>query len=827
MKFGHFDDKNREYVIETPRTPYPWINYLGTQGFFSLISNTAGGYSFYKDARLRRITRYRYNNVPIDMGGRYFYINDNGTIWNPGWSPVKTELDSYECRHGMGYTIIKGKKNDLKAEVTFFVPQDYDGEVQQVVLTNEGSAPKTFKFWSFAEWCLWDAQDDCTNFQRNFSTGRVEIKDSTIYHKTEYRDRRNHFAFYYVNDKIDGYDTDRDSFIGLYNGFHNPQAVLDGKCTNSLADGWSPIASHYKEITLKAGESKTLVFILGYVEMPQDKKFEADGKTINKEKALAMMEKYNTPEKFAAGMAELRAYWDKLLGILNVNTPEDKVNRMVNIWNQYQCMVTFNLSRSASYFESGIGRGMGFRDSNQDILGFVHQIPDRARERLIDIASTQLEDGGCYHQYQPLTKKGNADIGGDFSDDPLWMILSVSSYIKETGDWSILDEKVPYDNDESKAKSMLDHLTVSFYHIVNNLGPHGLPLAMRADWNDCINLSCFSDTPGESFQTYTNPKFKKEGGYSKIAESVFVAALFTYVGPAFVGILNHLGKKKDAAKAQKEIDKMKKVMMASAWDGNWFMRAYDANGQKMGSKECQEGQIFIEPQGFAIMSDVGKEEGTAKKTLAAIDERLNTKHGLVLNNPAFSKYYIQYGEISTYPGGYKENAGIFTHNNAWIICAAAYAGEGDQAFKYYSEIAPAYTEETSDIHKTEPYVYGQMIGGKDAGSDVGQTGKNFGQGKNSWLTGTAAWNMVAISQYILGIQPDFDGLKVDPSIPASWDGFTATRLFRGARYNITIKNPSHVCKGVKSMIVDGQPVEGCVVPFVEGKKEVNVEITLG
>ena len=825
MKFGHFDDAKREYVIETPRTPYPWINYLGTQGFFSLISNTAGGYSFYKDARLRRITRYRYNNVPIDMGGRYFYINDKGTIWNPGWSPVKTELDSYECRHGMGYTIITGKKNGLKAEVTFFVPQDYDGEVQQVVLTNESGGDKTFKFWSFAEWCLWDAQDDCTNFQRNFSTGRVEIKDSTIYHKTEYRDRRNHFAFYSVNDKIDGYDTDRDTFIGLYNGFHNPQAVLDGKSGNSLADGWSPIASHYKEITLKAGESKTLVFVLGYVEMSQDKKFEADGKTINKEKALAMIEKYNTSEKFAAGMKELRAYWDKLLGILNVNTPEDKVNRMVNIWNQYQCMVTFNLSRSASYFESGIGRGMGFRDSNQDILGFVHQIPDRARERLIDIASTQLPDGGCYHQYQPLTKKGNADIGGDFSDDPLWMILSVSAYIKETGDWSILDEKVPYDNNMSKAESMLNHLTVSFYHIVNNLGPHGLPLAMRADWNDCINLSCFSDTPGESFQTYTNPKFKEEGGYSKIAESVFVAALFTYVGPAFVGILNHLGKNDEAQKAQNEIDKMKKNIMASAWDGNWFLRAYDANGEKMGSNECEEGKIFIEPQGFAIMSDIDK--AATKKTLASIDEKLNTKFGLVLNNPAFSKYYIQFGEISTYPGGYKENAGIFTHNNAWIICAAAYAGEGEQAFKYYSEIAPAFTEETSDIHKTEPYVYGQMIGGKDAGSDIGQTGRNFGQGKNSWLTGTAAWNMVAISQYILGIQPDFDGLKIDPSIPASWDGFTATRLFRGAKYNITIKNPDHVCKGVKSMIVDGKAVDGCVVPFDTAKKEVNVEITLG
>ena len=825
MKFGHFDDERREYVITTPKTPYPWINYLGTQGFFSLISNTAGGYSFYKDARLRRITRYRYNNVPIDMGGRYFYINDNGTIWNPGWSPVKTTLDAYECRHGMGYTVITGKKNDLKAEVTFFVPQDYDGEVQQVVLTNEGKSDKTFKFWSFAEWCLWDAQDDSNNFQRNFSTGRVEIKDSVIYHKTEYRDRRNHYAFYSVNDKIDGYDTDRDSFIGLYNGFGDPQAVTEGKAYNSFADGWAPIASHYKEITLKAGETKTLVFVLGYVEMPQDQKFEADGKTINKVKALEMIEKFNTPEKFAAGMKELKAYWDHLLGILTVDTPEDKVNRMVNIWNQYQCMVTFNLSRSASYFESGIGRGMGFRDSNQDVLGFVHQIPDRAKERIIDIASTQFPDGGCYHQYSPLTKKGNADIGGDFSDDPLWLILSVSAYIKESGDWSILDEMVPYDNDMSKAQPMLEHLKVSFYRIVNNLGPHGLPLAMRADWNDCINLSCFSDTPGESFQTYTNPKFKAEGGYSKVAESVFVAALFTFAGPNYVGILNHVGKADEAKKAQAEIDKMKKAMMDSAWDGNWFIRAYDANGEKMGSKDCEESKIFIEPQGFAIMSDIDKD--ATEKTLKAIDENLNCEFGLVLNYPAFTKYHVQYGEISTYPQGYKENGGIFTHNNAWIICAAAYAGKGDQAFKYYSEIAPAYTEETSDIHKTEPYVYGQMIGGKEAGSDIGNGGKNYGQGKNSWLTGTAAWNMVAISQYILGIKPDFDGLKVDPSIPSSWDGFKATRLFRGAKYNITIKNPNHVCKGVKSLVVDGAAVEGCVVPFVEGKKEVNVEITLG
>ena len=456
MKFGYFDDANKEYVIQNPKTPYPWINYLGTQEFFSLISNTAGGYHFYKDARLRRITRYRYNNVPVDMGGRYFYIKDGETVWSPGWSPVKTDLDAYTCRHGMGYTVISGKKNDISAEVTFFVPQNYNGEIQSLVLKNEGSEAKTIKLFSFIEWCLWNAQDDSTNFQRNFNTGEVEIEGSTIFHKTEYKERRNHFAFYTVNDAIDGYDTDRESFLGLYNGFENPQVVAAGKASNSVADGWSPVASHYKEITLAPGESKQLIFILGYVENPKDQKWNADG-SMNKSRAYEMIEQYNTPEKVAAALAELKAMWDALLSKYSVKTPDDKMNRMVNIWNQYQCMVTFNMSRSASYFESGIGRGMGFRDSNQDLLGFVHQIPDRARERLIDLASTQLEDGGCYHQYQPLTKKGNNEIGGDFSDDPLWMILSVAAYIKESGDYSILDAMVPYDNDESKAKTMMDH----------------------------------------------------------------------------------------------------------------------------------------------------------------------------------------------------------------------------------------------------------------------------------------------------------------------------------------------------------------------------------
>ncbi len=811
MKFGFFDDQSKEYVINSPKTPYPWINYLGTQSFFSLISNTAGGYHFYKDARLRRITRYRYNNVPVDMGGRYFYINDNDTVWSPGWSPVKTELDSYECRHGMGYTVIKGKKNNISTEVTFFVPQNYNGEIQKFTVKNEGTEKKTIKLFSFIEFCLWDAQDDSTNFQRNFNTSEVEVDGSTLYHKTEYKERRNHFAFYTVNTEINGFDSDRETFTGLYNGFDKPQTVFAGKPSNSVADGWSPVASHYIEITLEAGESKDLIFILGYVENPQEEKFNADG-SMNKSKAKEMMEQFNTTEKVDAALAENKKMWDDLLSKYTVSSPDDKLNRMVNIWNQYQCMVTFNMSRSASYFESGIGRGMGFRDSNQDLLGFLHQIPERARERILDLAATQFEDGGCFHQYQPLTKKGNHELGGNFSDDPLWMILSTAAYIKETGDYGILDEIVPYENKEELAKPMMHHIQQSFYRIVNNLGPHGLPLSMRADWNDCLNLNCFSSAPGESFQTSTS----KDG---KVAESIFVATLFTYAGPEYVALCNYKGDTEAAAKAQAEIDKMSETVMKYGYDGEWFLRAYDDFGKKVGSKECEEGKIFIEPQGFAVMSGLGKSEGLDIKALDSVDKYLNSKHGLVLNNPAFTKYYIEYGEISTYPGGYKENAGIFCHNNAWIICAEAFVGRGDKAFEYYSKIAPAYREDISELHRTEPYVYAQMIAGKDA--------KRHGEAKNSWLTGTAAWNFVAVSQYILGIIPNWNGLKVDPSIPSAWDGFSITRKFRGSVYDITIKNPNHICKGVKSVTVDGNAIEGNVLPvFTDGSTH-KVEVIMG
>ena len=810
MKYGFFDDANREYVITNPQTPWPWINYLGNEDFFSLISNSAGGYSFYKDAKFRRLNRYRYNNVPMDNGGRYFFIKDEDTIWSPGWKPVKTELDSYECRHGMSYTKIKSVKNDLEAEALFFVPLKTWGEVQKVKFTNKGSVTKNFKLFSYNEWCLWNAEDDQNNLQRNLSTGEVEIDGSTLYHKTEYKERRNHYAFYHVNSEIKGYDTDRESFVGLYNEISEPQAVLDGAPRNSEAHGWSPIASHYIEVTLQPGQEKEFIFLLGYIENPEDEKWERKG-VVNKTRAHELISKFDTSEKVNAALAELAAYWDNLLSIYQVESSDDKLNRMVNIWNQYQCMVTFNMSRSASFFEVGIGRGMGFRDSNQDLIGFVHMIPERARQRIIDIASTQFPDGGCYHQYQPLTKRGNNAIGGGFNDDPMWLILGTISYIKESGDFSILDEMVPFDNDPSLAKTLFEHLTISFNHVINNLGPNGLPLIGRADWNDCLNLNCFSTDPNESFQTTEN---NTEG--SK-AESIMIAGLFVVYGNDYIALCKEIGKTEEAARAQKEVDAMIAAVKSKGWDGEWFLRAYDFYGNKVGSDLNEEGKIFIESQGWCTMAEIGKEEGMCEKALNAVKERLDTPYGIVLNNPAFTKYVIEYGEISTYPKGYKENAGIFCHNNPWIMIGETKIGRGQEAWEYYKKICPSYLEDISDLHKTEPYVYAQMVAGKDAYKP--------GEAKNSWLTGTAAWNFYAVSQYILGIQPDYKGMKIDPCLPKDLPVFSIQRKFRGTTYQIKVVNGA-IGKGVKSLTVDGQKVEGNLIPLLPNEKVHHITVEM-
>ncbi len=811
MKFGFFDDANKEYVITTPKTPLPWINYLGCNEFFSLMSNTCGGYTFYKDAKLLRLTRYRYNNVPLDNNGKYLYIKDGDCIWNPGWMPVKTELDSYECRHGIGYSRFTGSKNGLTVSSLFFVPVSDNCEIAKVTLTNTTDATKDFTLYSYVEWCLWNADDDMKNFQRNFSTGEVEVVGSTIYHKTEYRERRNHYAFYTTNVDISGFDTSRDAFFGPYHDVRDPEVVTNGKATNSMASGWSPIASHEIQVSLAAGESKDIIFVLGYIENPDEEKWEAPS-VINKKPAEALIAKYSTVEGVDAAFAELGTYWDALLNKYTVASNNPEVDRMVNIWNQYQCMVTFNMSRSASYYESGIGRGMGFRDSCQDLLGFVHLIPDRARQRIIDIASTQFEDGSSYHQYQPLTKKGNADIGTGFNDDPLWLIACVSAYVRESGDISILNEMVPYDNNEELATTLMEHCKRSLDYIINHKGPHQLPLIGRADWNDCLNLNCFSKQPGESFQTFG----PSEG---PVAESVFIGGMFVKYGEEYAALAELLGDDAEAARAREEVAKMTAAVESDGWDGAWFVRAYDSFSNKVGSKECEEGQIYIEPQGFCVMAGIGKDNGKAIAALDSVKEKLDSKYGIMLLQPAYTKYHLELGEITSYPPGYKENAGIFCHNNPWVSIAETVMGRGDRAFQIYKRTCPAYLEEISEIHRTEPYVYSQMIAGADA--------KFHGEAKNSWLTGTAAWTFVNISQYILGVYPTHKGLSIDPCIPKGFGDFKLTRSYRGADYEIEVINPNDVEKGIASLEVDGVKVDGTVIPYEEGKKAYKVKVTMG
>jgi cellobiose phosphorylase len=798
LKYGHFDDKRREYVIENPKTPYPWINYLGCENFFGLISNTSGGYCFYKDASLRRITRYRYNNIPVDNGGRYFYIKDGDEFWSHSYMPVKAELDKYQCRHGLGYTKINGAKNKIEVEQISFVPLGENCEIHSITVTNNDENTREIKMFSFVEFCLWNALDDMSNFQRNYSTGEVEIEGSTIYHKTEYRERRNHYSFYTVNCDIDGFDSDRESFLGLCNNLDSPEVVKQGKSKNSIASGWSPIGSHSIDIQLKKGESKNFIFLLGYIENEEDEKWESKN-IINKSKARELISKYDTLEKVNLALENLKQHWDKLLSNYVLNSKDEKLNRMVNIWNQYQCMVTFNLSRSASYFESGVSRGMGFRDSNQDLLGFVHQIPDRARERIIDIAATQFEDGSAYHQYQPLTKKCNDAIGGGFNDDPLWLVVSTTAYIKETGDFDILKVKVPFE-DTKKNVTLLDHIKASLNFTIRNLGPNLLPLIGRADWNDCLNLNCFSREPGESFQTCQN----KSG---RTAESVFIAGLFVYAGKEYIKLCKAIGDEESSHKIKNYVDLITESTIKNGYDGEWFLRAYDFYGNKVGSKENGEGKIFIEPQGMCVMAGIGIKEGLAEKALDSVKKYLDTKYGIVLNDPPYTRYHEELGEISSYPPGYKENGGIFCHNNPWIAAAEACIGRGDRAFEIYSKIAPAYLEDISDVHRTEPYVYSQMIAGKAA--------KNFGEAKNSWLTGTAAWNFIVISQWILGIKPEYKGLKIDPCIPKVWDEYEIVRKFRDVTYNIKIKNPKHISKGTVKVCVDGVEQKNNIIPILD------------
>lgn len=786
MKYGHFDNTNKEYVITDPKTPLPWINYLGADEFCGLISHSAGGYCFYKDPLLRRILRYRYNNIPLDMGGRYLYIRDNESedFWSTSWQPVRkpTTQYQYECRHGLGYTRISSEYAGISTSTLYFVPKNENTEVWVLDVTNKSDKVRNLSLFSFVEFCLFNALNDMTDYQFNLSIGLTQVKDSVIYHTTGYNfGMTDVFTYFACNKPLTGYETQRADFLGSYGSLMDPRAVIENKCNNSIARGWSPIGSHQVSLSLNPGQTERIIFVLGVAYQMGDEQ-----STVNK---------YKTDAHIQEELNKLKAYWDQNLSAYQASTPDADVNTMVNIWNQYQCRTTFNWSRSASYYESGIGRGMGFRDSCQDVLGFVHMIPAEARVRLLDIASTQLEAGDAYHQYQPLTKKG---AGGGFSDDHLWLILATAQYIKESGDKDVLREDVPYNcGDSGVSGSLYEHLDKALDFTMNHCGLHDIPLMLNADWNDCLNLN---------------------GDHQKAA-SVFTAELFVYASREMVQIADIMNDASGKAKYQRYVDEMCRRINEAAWDGKWFRRAWTEDGRVIGSASCEEGgQIYLLPQAWAVMANVADRERLTS-SMDAVKERLATEHGIQLLQPGYRAFDNTIGSITMYPAGLKENGAIFCHPNPWAIIAEAILGRGDQAFEYYKAILPAAKNDISDIRKTEPYVYCQMIAGKEH--------TEFGEGKNSWLTGTAAWNLFAVTSYILGVRADYNGLQIDPAIPSSWDGFEVNRRFRNTTYHIQVKNPDHVSKGVKKITLDGKEIQGNIIPCQNDQQEHLVEVIMG
>ncbi len=783
MRFGYFDRQNREYVVTRPDTPTPWINYIGSGNYGGIVSNTGGGYSFHKDPQNRRVTRYRYNNIPMDRPGRYIYIRnkDTGEYWNPGYQPVQKQLDGYSCRHGLGYTVLTGEYKGVIGEVTYFVPDDKNFELWFVKVSNTRSIKQNLQVFAYSEFCFWEAIMDQQNVDwvQQINQGRYD--DGIItWHPHHIKDNA---AFFATGEEVSSYDTNLETFIGKYRSEGNPIAVEQGGCSNSVSYRTNGVGAFCIDCELGPNEERELVFVLGFAEEKSEIKND--------------IKDYLMPENAKAAFRRLQGSWGDFISKLNVETPDEDMNLFVNIWNQYQCKTTFNWSRFVSLYQLGLGRGMGIRDSAQDTLGVMHTIPEEAKELIIKLLKCQYTDGRAYHLFFPLTGEGGQ---GDapvqkfdwYSDDHLWLILAVNAYIKETGDFDFLDMEVMY-NDKITSQTVLQHLDMALEFTNNNRGPHNIALAGRADWNDTLNL----DT-GKG-----------------VAESVFTAMLYCRALIEMIEILEFLKKKDMIGKYSGMYEDMKKAINDTCWDGEWYKRAFDDNSQPLGSKENKFGKIFINSQSWAVLSKVA-DNGREEISMESVEKYLNSKYGIVTMYPAYTEYDTTKGGVTTYPPGTKENGGIFLHTNPWVMISEVMLGHGDKAFMYYNQILPGKRNDDAELYEVEPYVYCQNILGKEH--------PQFGIGRNSWLSGTAAWNMVASSQYILGIRANYDSLTVDPCIPSNWKGFKATRVFRGATYNIEVQNPNRVCAGISKIIVDG--VEGEKIPVFDAGTEHNVVVVM-
>jgi N,N'-diacetylchitobiose phosphorylase len=797
MQFGHFDDEAKEYVIDRPDTPKSWSNYLGSTEYGAIITNNAGGYSFIHSAVQGRFMRLRFNAVPMDQPGRYIYLHDRDKkdFWSASWQPVGKPLEQFKsvCRHGTAYTIIESDYDKIKTETTYFVPLGRSFECWLFKVTNQDKVRRRLRAFTFVEYANnWYLMQDFFNLQYTQHILCMDVIDGIIDHGINvqladgtgdivHHDGNRHTFLGVVGAEISGYDTDLDIFLGKYRCYNNPEVVEKGQCANSLAVGDNGCGVLQIDIDLEPGESKELAVMMGVGKAAMEGK-----KVVTEFQNLA---------KVHQEFDKVKEYWYTRLQGMTVETPDAEFNSMTNMWSPFNSLITYAWSRAASLVYSGERDGLGYRDTVQDLLGVLHTIPDDAGKRLELMITGQVSTGGAL----PVVKFVGHTPGQEAlpkeeayrSDDCMWLFNTIPAYVKETGDISFYDKVLPF-ADKGEAP-VLGHLKRAIEFSLERSGSHGLPCGLSVDWNDCLALGHHGET-------------------------VFVAFQLRYALKTYIEICELLNKSDEKKWAQKHLDALDKNIQQHAWDGEWFMRAYRHDGMKIGCKESEEGSLWLNPQSWSVLSGYTSPE-QANMVMKAVRDRLATEYGIVIVDPPYAKTDHRVIKAPLFNRGMKENGSIFSHTQGWAIIAETMLGHGDQAFKYYRAFMPAAYNTKAEIRQIEPYVNCQFTHSKYS--------PRFGASRLPWLSGSAAWSYYAATQYILGIQPDYDGLRIDPCIPSSWNEFSVTRRFREKHFDIKVKNKSRVQKGVKKLIVNGEELSGNLIPIDKMKDQNEVVVEMG
>jgi N,N'-diacetylchitobiose phosphorylase len=779
MQYGYFDDKEKEYVITRPDTPQSWSNYLGSTEYGAVITNNAGGYGFYESGARGRFLRLRFNSIPMDQPGRYFYIRDCQTsdYWSASWQPVGKPLDKYEsiCRHGTAYTTIISKFAGISTKSTYFVPLGECFEYWLLKITNASDRPRSLSIFSFCEFTnQWDTYQDQVNLQYSLfivrgeqTKGgllRIAIQDNLTSGTDGYykHDIARHTWMGLVGAPVVGFDTSREAFIGTYRGYHNPIAVEQGQCQNSKAYGDNACGSLQTDITLQPGESRNLMVLLGI----------GDARTIGIQK----MGQFGSFKQAEIELAKLKTSWHSKLGNFEIETPDEEFNHTVNVWGLYNSLITFAWSRAASLVYNGERDGLGFRDSVQDVLGVVNAIPDEARKRLELMLTGQVSNGGAIPIIKPFEHAPGHEKMPEpeefRSDDCLWFFNAIPAYVNETGDFNFYNKVLPYADNGND--SVFGHLRKALEFNLDRLGTHGLPCGLSADWNDCLRL-----------------------GYN--GESLFVAFQVRLGLKIFADLAKELERLEDKLWAEEKLTELDDAVKNIAWDGNWFIWAIGDDGTVYGTRNSSEGQIYLNTQVWSVISGAATYE-QAVRCMQSVKERLATPFGLMLAAPPFAKTSIDVMRAVVFNAGIKENSGIFNHTQGWGVMAECMLGNGDQAYEYFKAAMPAAYNTRAEIRQSEPYVQGQTT--------YSTASPRAGNTRTSWLTGAAAWSYYSATQYILGIRPEIEGLRIDPCIPSDWEGFTVKRIFRNHQIDIIVHNPKHICSGVSEMVLNGQKISG-------------------